>query len=272
MPPRLPIIATIWGSWTDAMRAIRAMPVVSVCALVLHAAVAVGTLFAIFAILLSPGRTVEEWLTSPAWFAFSLVNVGIRIILLAPLFIAIHRFVIRGEIASRYPLHPLRPSYLKYIGTAFVLFCVSRAPDLISVVLPLGLPFSANLAIAIVTFALMGAVAIVVVRKIALFPAIAVNAPNASWGQVAPADAGNVARILIVLAGVLLPFVIVSLVQIAYLPLPGETGALMITLAMALVQLPVMCAFAAAMARIYLAIGTSVEAAPVVAAQKPATA
>src|SRR4051794_3823841 len=95
--PRVPIIETVCKGWIDAFRAVRAMPVAVLCALAVLAAMSVASYFSVMAILLNPGRTVDGWLNSPTWFVFQLFNGGLQIVLLAPLAIAIQRYVIRHD-------------------------------------------------------------------------------------------------------------------------------------------------------------------------------
>jgi hypothetical protein len=275
--PRVPIVETVSKAWIDAFRAHRAMPVVAICALVILAAIAVVAFFAVEAILMNPGRSVKQWLESPTWFVFVVFNSSIQIVLLVPLAMAVQRFVIRRDIARWYPLHPLRPSYLHYVGTALALNLAYRSPDLISILLPEAreLPYAVNFAIALVTFILMIVVVIAAVRKIALFAAIAVNAPNANWRAFAPADAGNTFRIVLVLLGVLLPAAVCGALLNAYLPIPrwpNETGGLVLAFAMVLLQLPTIIAFGAAVARIYMAIGTAAVPMPASPVSSPAQA
>jgi len=255
--PRVPIVETVSKAWIDAVRAIRAMPVIAVTALAIHFVIGVGVFFATMALLLDPGRTVAEWISSPAWFAFGLFSAALQIILLAPLMIAMHRYVIRGDIARHYPLNPLRPSYTRYVGMALAFYLAYRSTDLISIIAPPArtLPFIFNLAIGATTFLLMIGVIIVFVRRIALFPAIAANTSNNTWREITRADAGNVVRIFVVLAGAILPAVIVGVLLHLRLPEPNTAGTFVLILAMSLLQIPTLCAVAAATARIYLAIG-----------------
>jgi hypothetical protein len=255
--PRVPIVETVSKAWVDAFRAIRAMPVIAVTALAIHFVIAVSVLFASMALLLDPGRTVTEWISSPAWFAFGLFTAAVQIILLAPLTIAVHRYVIRGDIARRYPLNPLRPSYTRYVGMALAFYVAYRSTDLISIMTPPArtLPFIFNAAIGVTTFLLMLGIIIVFLRRIALFPAIAANTPDNTWREITLADAGNVVRILVVLAGAILPAVIIGVLLHVWLPEPNTAGSLVLMLTMSLLQIPSLCAAAAAAARVYLAIG-----------------
>jgi hypothetical protein len=275
-PPRVPILETILKAWADGFRAIRDMPVVAACALVLLAAIATGAFFAAGAILLSPGRSVQQWAASPAWFVFGVFNGSARIVLLAPLAIAVHRYIICGERARRYPLNPLRPSYLRYVGTALAIFVVFRLPEMIGLVLrPAREILVFDLPFTVLMLAMMVTVAVVVLGKIALFPAIAVNAPNASWRAMPQADAGNAMRIIVILIAIVGPGQLAGWLAYNYVPAPhwpGGAGQLVPSLAMVLLDVPVLCALAAAMSRIYLAVDTSPAPAPAIAANQPAVA
>jgi hypothetical protein len=274
-PQHLPILQTIARAWTDAALAIRAMPLVAGCALIVQALVALCAFLAIDVILLNSGRSVSEWLASPAWFAASLVDGGLRIVLLAPMAIAIHRYVIRGEAARRYPLQPLRPSYQRYVGTALALFMAWRAPDLISLALPPELPFVVNLWVFAATAFLMVVVGVAVLQRITLFAAIAAYAPHANWRETEPAGAGNVLRIVAVLAGILGPCLLAGMLLRAWLfwlDWPSTKFLLALTLSLAFVQYVALCAVAAAVSRIYLAIGAPASPAQPSAGQTPVVA
>lgn len=258
--PRVPIIKTVLGAWVDAFRAIRAMPVVALCALVILAAIGLAAWWVSVALLLSPGRTVEQWLASPTWFLITLVNTSLQIVLLAPLAIAVQRFVIRGDIARWYPLNPLRPSYLTFVGTALAVNLAFRLPDLFRILAANvdGLPVGSEIGLWYLALALMIAVPIVALRRIAIFAAIAINAPNARWRHAVPVDAGNTFRIILIALAIWLPDVVYGAFVQAYVPMPRWPneigGALLLPLATWLPQLVIIGAFAAAAARVYLAL------------------
>jgi hypothetical protein len=267
--PRLGVIETVSKAWIDAIHAARAMPVVMGAGALLCTVIAIGVFVVIETVFMNQGRSALQWMASPAGFVFGVLNSSVQIVLLAPLAIAVHRYVILREAARSYPLRPLRPSYLQYVGTALAFNAAYRAPDLINLLLPetSTLPYAVNLAAALVTLALMIAVLIVALRRIALFPAIAVHAPNATWREIPPAGAGNLWRIAIVLIVVGMPGALGVALLHFFLPTPdwpNGTGQLVLSFAMVLVQIPALSALAAAVARIYLAIGTG----PGVAVQK----
>lgn len=265
--PRVPIVETVLKAWIDAFHAIRAMPLVAAVALVILAAVGVAAWWLSVAVLLSPGRTVDQWLDSPTWFVLSVLNSGLQIVLLAPLAIAVQRFVIRGDVAKRYPLDPLRPSYLHFVGMAIAIYLAYRAPQLINILMP------ASIGLWLLTPVLTIAVMVVASRKIALFPAIAVYAPNATWRGVASTDEGNTFRIVLILFVIWLPGAVYSWLVTFHLPIPRtayDMGGSILALAVWLPQLPIIAAFAAAAARIYMAL--SEPAAVATQAESPSAA
>jgi hypothetical protein len=123
--------------------------------------------------------------------------------------------------------------------------------------------------------ATMIVVAVVALTRITLFAAIATNAPNASWRTTPEASAANVLRIVVILAGIVGPAELVGWLAHAYVPTPqwpGGAGQVVTSLVIALIDLPVLCALAAAVARIYLAIGVADAAAPAAALPRRAIA
>lgn len=273
--PRVPVIGTIAKAWIDAVRAMRAMPVVVAIAFALYVLTAFCASSIAVMIFTDPGRSAAEWLASPAGVFYAIAKTSIEIALQAPLAIALQRYVIRGEIATSYPLNPLRPSYLRYVGTVLALNFAFRVPEIIAIPLvDADLPYGVTVAAAYVFIAWMIAVPIVVARKVALFPAIAVYAANATWRAFAPAGAGNTLRIVLVLIGTALPGALGFVAVEFFMPRPDwpyGMGRLILILAAGLVQLPVLCALATAAARIYLATGTPAAPAPASAVVKPAT-
>jgi hypothetical protein len=255
-----PILDTILKSWADAFRAIRDMPLVTACGLVLHIVIVTGTFFAASFILMHDGRNVEEWSSSPAWFVFIVFNAAIRVVLLAPLFIAIHRYVIRGETARSYAANLLRPSYTRYLGAALVALVAFRLPELMGVLLAsVREVLLVNLLFMLLTWATMLTVAVFVLSKITMFPAIAVGASKANWFDAEVASVGQLMRTVAVVIGILGPAELAGWLLQVYAPAPfwpSGNGQIVPTLARVLVDFPAICALAAAMARLYLATGT----------------
>jgi len=272
----VPILDTILKSWTDAFRAMRDMPVVAACGLVLYSLIAVGVFLAAGAILMHGGRSVDEWAASPAWLVFVVFSAAVRVMLLAPLFMAIHRYVIRDECARSYPLNPLRPSYLRYVGAALAALVAFRLPELMGVVLAPVREFPLfDVLFTLLTYATMVTVAVIVLGKITLFPAIAVNSPKADLLDTELPAVGQMMRAIAVVIGIIGPAQLAGWLLQSYVPAPfwpSGNGNIVPALSRVLVDFPAICALAAAMARIYLAAGTARIGAATASGSQPAAA
>jgi hypothetical protein len=93
--------------------------------------------------------------------------------LLTPFFIAVHRFIILGEVTPHYRLRWQELRFQLFFGCAFILFALSQAPRLI-----IALPKHWMIHVAVVAIAV--AVCVALTRVTILFPAIAVDAPGAT--------------------------------------------------------------------------------------------
>ena len=99
------IIGTALTAWEDAFPAIGAMPLVA------------GTAFAIVILM----ALASFWIISDAyalaashWLpVYSIVSGVVQGLLLAPLAIAVHRYVLLGEATPRYPLDPFSARYVR---------------------------------------------------------------------------------------------------------------------------------------------------------------
>lgn len=265
--PRVQVVDTVVGAWQDAFRAMAAMPAVAVTALALLLLIALGVFFAVEAFLLDRFASTLQMMASVQGFIFSLASSVAQIVLLAPLSIAVQRFTLLGEAATRYPFAPASLRHQRTIGYAILIGCLFRAPDLINLLLPDArtLPRAANIAAALAGFAAMIAVCIVGLRRLLLFPAIATDVPGASWRGARQAMLGNTWRVLAVVIGVALPGATGVAMLHWLMPVPqwpNGTGQLVLSAMMALVQLPLICALAAAAARIYRRIGAGLAVSP----------
>jgi hypothetical protein len=272
----VPILDTILKSWGDAFRTIRDMPLVTACGFVFYVLTVTGTFFLAGFIVMHHGRSVEEWIASPAWFVFVVSGMAIRVVLLAPLFVAIHRYVIRGEHVRSYPLNPLRPSYTRYVGAALLALVAFRLPELMGVLLAWARQFVLfDLLFMLFAYATMVTVAVLVLCKITLFPAIAIGAPKANWRDSDFASVSQLMRRLAVMIAIIGPAQLAGWVLQSYVPAPfypSWTGNIVPMLARVLVDFPALCAVAAAMARFYLATTETAGAAAVSSSDQPAAA
>ena len=152
--------------------------------------------------------------------------------LLTPFFLAVHRFLLLGEEATRYDFKPSSPRFQLFFGWLAVGVVLLSFPSTLAAFaeakgpvyyfggqLPLDVDSGMVRVARIVTW-------VVVTQLLVLFPAVAVDAPGAGW-QNAFSDTRS--RIWFVLAVTILPFIPIGLLAVAVIPLfrfsPGSLTA-----------------------------------------------
>jgi hypothetical protein len=241
---KLPVIGTAMAAWADAFNAIAAMPL------------AAGIAFAIFTIisllsfaLLPAGYPQSQWMP-----AFTALLSIVEVLLLAPLAIIVHRYVLLGELTSTYPLDPSSTRYMRFVSFAILVRILGIIPGSIENFLPdprQNFALAAAGALAVLLSSIV--VAVVVVRRAILFPAIAIDAPGANWTNAGRDTKGSSWRVAFILVCAALPAVFVS-IPLWYLRLRYEfspANQLMLSIISAVVDIPTVCAFAAAASHIY---------------------
>lgn len=123
---------------------------------------------------------------------------------ITPIFIAVHRYIVLGEITPRYRLAPSEPRFLLFFGWSAVLSLGSAVPVL------LGLLVTADFAL-VLGVALIVLFFIASVRLIILFPAIAIDAPGADWRNAWADSRGNFWRIFGIIMFTMLPLILAGL-------------------------------------------------------------
>jgi hypothetical protein len=245
-----PVIETAVITWKDAFRAIEAMPRVAGIAFVLYLAVSLAV-FAItnpFALVLSP------WLP-----LFSIGGSIVQAVLFAPLAIVVHRFVLLGETTNRYPLEPKSSRYLHFVGFAILVKVLWVIPNTIQN-FP-GTQDNPDLksGLGIVAVVLTITVIIVVVRRPILFPAIAIDAPGATWSKARLDTKGSSWRVAFIFVLTALPPLVINLLlywlwrQLTAPTQPSTVSFLLFSVLETVVAVPTLCAFAAAASHIYRA-------------------
>ncbi len=243
-----PIIQTAGLAWRDSFRVIAAMPIVA------------GIAFAIL-ILLS---LVSVWIVPDSyalakshWLpVFTLVSSIVSSLLLAPLAIAVHRYVLLGELTNRYPLDPFRARYLRFVGFAMLLKLLWSLPTITQ-----GYIASAQDAPGITGLLGFGstvlfiAIVVVTVRRAILFPAIAIDAPGATWSNARRDTKGSSWRVAFIFVLIVAPAV--SLFGAAYYFALGPEftrfNQLILSVLQPILMVPTLCAFAAGASHIYRA-------------------
>jgi hypothetical protein len=247
-PTKPPIIGTAVMAWEDAFRAIGAMPLVTGIAFVIMLALSLVN----FWIISDPyALAVSPWLP-----VYTIVTGIVHGVLLAPLAIVLHRFVLLGEVAGRYPLDPFSARYVRFAGFAILVKILWSLPSIFE-----GFIQAEDEETGIVTLlglvVLVGFVAIVIVtvRRVVLFPAIAVDAPGATWSNARHDTKGSSWRVALILVSTAVPAMIFGgLLYYALLRRGLVAGnQLIFSLLGAMVEIPVLCAFAAAASHIFRA-------------------
>jgi hypothetical protein len=157
--------------------------------------------------------------------------------LLTPFFLAVHRFLLLGEEATRYDFKPPSPRFQLFFGwlavgvvllsfpSTLAAFAEAKGPVYYFGQLPLDVDSTMVRVARIVTW-------VVVTQLLVLFPAVAVDAPGAGW-QNAFSDTRS--RIWFVLAVTILPFIPIGLLAVAVVPLfrfsPGSLTGMVAGLA-----------------------------------------
>jgi hypothetical protein len=110
------------------------------------------------------------------------------IVLAAPLLLAVHRFILLGEVQDHYVFEPHRPRFQAYVGWLVVAMLAASIPSLLFLAARTSGPIyyvgqapgeELKPLILLLTTGLV--VLACFLRMILLFPAIAVNATDASW-------------------------------------------------------------------------------------------
>jgi hypothetical protein len=141
--------------------------------------------------------------------------------LLTPFFLAVHRFLLLGEEATRYDFKPSSPRFQLFFSWLAVGVVLLSFPSTLAAfaeakgpVYYFGQP-PPELDLKIVSVARIVVLAIVT-QLLVLFPAVAVDAPGAGW-QNAFSDSRN--HIWFVLAVTILPFIPIGMLAVAVAPL-----------------------------------------------------
>ncbi len=242
-----PIIGTALTAWADAFRAIGAMPMVAGIAVVIIIALSLATF-----LIISP----RALLGSPWLPVFTVVSSVVYGALLAPLAIVVHRYVLLGEVADRYPLDPFSTRYVRFAGFAILVRFLWSLPGIVeSFAQDEGQDSVVRTVLGLVVFVLFVTTVIVTVRRAILFPAIAIDAPGASWRNARNDTKGSSWRVVLIMFCVAVPPIVV-VVLLYYILLPPDfsrPSRLLFSLVQAIMSVASLCAFAAAASHIYRA-------------------
>lgn len=120
----------------------------------------------------------------------------VQAFLLTPFLIAVHRFVILGK-TGRYTLAPGEHRFQLFFLWSIALSLLAWAPPFLLWAVK-GISISGALSLMLVGFVYITAAIIISLRLIILFPAIAVDAPGATWRNAMADTKGSAWRILFI--------------------------------------------------------------------------
>jgi hypothetical protein len=250
---KLPVIGTAVTAWGDAFRAVSAMPTTA------------GIMFVILLIvsglttLMVPDTTNAAAVAGNSAF-YQLISIAIGIVqsfLMAPLAIATHRYVLLGEVAQGYAIEPSNPRYMRFVGLSVLISLMFSLPNFIGSLLPgYGTAEDITTAWGFVSFIVVIIAMVVAVRRAILFPAIAVDAPAATWKNARNDTKGHSWRVAFVFFCVLVPLMAITIPLTFTLLVParlGEPGRIAYVVISAAVHTVSLCAFAAVASHLFKA-------------------
>jgi hypothetical protein len=248
---RLPIWRLVTLSYVDLRRALRAMPMLFGCAVLIVLAVRVAT-------QLLPHRLES----GPIFGTLSItIAAAVEYFCLTPIMIAIHRFIIRGDITRRYTVDLADESFLPFFTWTMVLTILwslaTGASELLLLKHHAGI---IGLAIMIVAYA---ALVWLGLRLIVLFPSIAIQAKGTMPGDAFADTKGHSPRVLAIFVLTLVPLIaagiLVTLVLGHGIMVRGSMLFVIGDIISALIGTLVMALGVVVASHVYLAIGRTVR-------------
>jgi len=261
-----PVFRTVGTGWSDAFNAIGSMS---------------GVAGVVYLILLPLAAAqvplLDAALRDPQAFSFGHELTGIAIgiaqsFLLTPWAIVIHRYVLLGEVAQRYPFYPTHPRFLRFFGYTVAVMVMTAIPRLTFGPWP-NLDRVSAVVLGIVGFTLMIVVLIVSVRIVIVFPSIAVDAAGADWRNAMRDSKGNFWRIFCIILLTVIPAGAVNFAvhwAVGKL-LSGWPAIVVEALVTAAVSVAAIAALAAIASRLFAALADSLGPPSKLQAPRPAT-
>jgi hypothetical protein len=245
-------------AWRDGFNAIARMGTVAgVSVLLMLVLVIINSFF-----LLPPPEGGANFRFRALTFLVGLVKA----LLLTPLAIAVHRYVLLGEITRRYSLDPSDPRFVRFFGFSVGFAVLWQLPLWLMGLMEAQTRDLATGLLTGIAFVLLVIVTIIIgIRSIILFPAVAVDAPGAmsgnalrdNWGNAVRDSKGHSWRLFFIALLTLLPAIVVIMTAY-FLASPGLpslrslASGLFVGSVMNVVTVAVMAAMAS---RLYAAYG-----------------
>lgn len=197
--------------------------------------------------LVAPRGRGETMALPLAIFVFGLAQT----LLLTPYLIAVHRFVILGEAARAYVFAPRDPRNQLYFLWWAAFSVVAVAPVFVPVAS--GPAETSGRMAGTMLLVYFIAVMIAGLRLTTLFPAIAIDAPDATWRAALAASKGHVWRIFLIGLATLLPVMVAGALAQRFAALsPTVFANLVLSIFEGAVAVVTMTLFAVISSRLYL--------------------
>jgi hypothetical protein len=247
---KLPVLSHFVLAYSDVARALRAMPLLFGCGILIVLAVRIGEDFFWFRGMRGPldGNLL------------GLAVSAVRGFCLTPIMIAIHRFIIRDQVTRGYDID-LSRNFLRFFGWAFLLSVLFTFAFVTWELL--NASGASTMTALVIFFVLLIALAILFLRLAILFPALAVDAAGATAANALAGSKGYGLRIFAIFLLVLLPMAVLPfLVTIALgrgVLVQGSALAITSDVFGAVIQIAITALSVAAASRIYQAIGAKVR-------------
>jgi hypothetical protein len=162
-----------------------------------------------FVILLALGTTKELIIPIASHTVDSMLKLlvyeAIQAFVMTPYAIAVHRFIILGEITTSYRIPLTEPRFRRFFGWSLALVVLTNVPTALDALLA-GSTISDIILGVVLGFAVM----VLTIRTTILFPAVAVDAPGADWRHAIADTSGHAWDIFLILFVGTLPFLIVA--------------------------------------------------------------
>ncbi len=243
-PP--PILTATAIAYRDCGRALRAMPNLALMAFAVPLVVSVFNVLVVYRVV-------------PATSLLGRDIMGlVSIFLLVPFYIAVHRFIILDEVTPRYVLDPRDVRFQLFIGWLAVISILSNLVGALSSSIGGRYPV-----LQIVAIIAAIAMCVASLRLTVLYPAIAVDAPGATWRNAVRDTKGHALYIFFLLLTPMVP-VFAAMVAVMLVKVLRPSVAMSL-LALVLVSFGVMVmstVLIAVASRLYLNLGDRVARPP----------
>ena len=235
-----PIFTATWKAYHDVGSAFAAMPYLAVAILLISIGVLLFNVLVLHQLIPKSslmGRDIGGLISN---------------FLMTPVLIAIHRFIILGEVTRRYAVNPSDRRFQLFFGwtmTVYVASCILFAVAASSrSLLPAGVVMTGAIVICIL-----------LLRMTILYPAVAVDAPGATFANAVSDTRGRAWYIFFLLLVPLIPMIVLTGIALRLrMTLPTVTGSLLAFALVATTMVLSMALLVALASRRYLALAERV--------------